>query len=159
MTGNRQGDKQLRTLERWKTLEVEQAQAQHVVEQSKEKERQAAVDDVVARIEQADDLTRTQFDSSQPLSPETLLRLAHYTAVQRDAMHLAEEALREAQTNVEQARSHLLKQTEELFGVERLRERRADEATLDTSRREQRQLDDYALLRLSITAEQKTSRE
>lgn len=145
-------DKQLHVLERWKALELDEAQANYTAQQQQEQEKQEGVKGVEASIASAQEFVRQQFEQAHPLSAEELRRVNEYAAVQAQALQDARKALEQSQAATAAAHAQVVDQCEQLFGIERLRERRSGQALLEDTRREQRRLDDFALLRASQDA-------
>jgi hypothetical protein len=145
-------DKQLHVLERWKALELDEAQANYTQRQQQEQEKQEGVSGVEAVIASTQDLVRRQYEQTHPLSADELRRINDYATVQAQALHEAHKALAASQAATAAAHAQVVDQCEQLFGIERLRERRGEQAALEDTRREQRHLDDFALLRASLDA-------
>ena len=146
---DRKGDRQLQTLERWKRLELESAQAEHVACQTREQERQSERKQVLDAIAEIQEFARAQYDSGTRLSPDALLLANEFSKLQQTALAAADTALRESQDAVSKAHSEVVNRSEHLFGIEKLRERRREEAVRNALRSAQTELDEQALLKLS----------
>ena len=149
-TDKSRSGKQLHVLERWKALELDEAQAKYTEQQQREQEKQEGVSCVEAVIASTQEFMRNQYEQEHPLSADELRRINEYAAVQAQALQDARKALEESQAATAAAHAQVVDQCEQLFGIERLRERRHGQALLEDTRREQRLLDDYALLRASM---------
>lgn len=147
--GSSSDDRHLHTLERWKRLELEQAQAEHLACQAIERERQGECDRVQEIIASTQSFARDQCDSGAALSVETLLLVTRYSRAQQRVLADAEQALAKSREAVEQAHSEVVVRSEHLFGIEKLRDRRLEQRTQDEARKEQHRLDEGALLKLN----------
>ena len=146
---DRKDDRQLQTLERWKRLELESAQAEHVACQTREQERESERKQVLDAIAEIQDFARAQYDSGSRLSTDALLLASEFSKLQQKALADADTALKESQEAVSKAHSEVVSRSEHLFGIEKLRERRREEAVRGALQSAQTELDEQALLKLS----------
>jgi flagellar export protein FliJ len=153
------GEQRWETVERWKKLEVEEAQTQHAARRVELEQARARVDDVLERISEAQAFAREQSLAGQALSAEMLQRAIRYAASLERDLQDARESLDTAQTRLEEARLVLSDKLTQLSVMRRLRERRATQMKLETTRREQRRVDDAALLKLTTDNHGKASGE
>lgn len=149
MDQNRRDERrQLHTLERWRSAELESAQAEHVRLARAAAEKESARDRVQAGLDDAQSFARERLVSQQ-LSVEALRRIGEFTALQRQDLATAQAALKESRAHCEAAREQVLKEFEELSVVQRLSKRRELEADRDAERAQQKRLDEQALSRLA----------
>jgi flagellar export protein FliJ len=141
--------RQLQTLKRWRSAELESAQAEHARLARAATEKESARDRVQADLDDTQSFARERLASSQPISAESLRQIGEFAAMQRRDLAAADAALEESRTNCEEARAQVVKQFEELSVVQRLSERRALEASRDAERMQQKRLDEQALSRLA----------
>lgn len=146
---------QLETLERWRTMELEQAQSEHASLAQVEEQRKAIVDKAQSQFEETQDFARASVTNAQPVSADALLRIAAFSKMQVQVLEEARSALEEAQRTTAQAHELVVNRLENLSIVERLRDRRSAQAQQEASRMDQRRLDEHALSRLA--AERDTS--
>ncbi len=142
----------LQTLERWRNLQLEDAQARHSALQQVETDKRTHLQKVQQALADVQLFARGEMTEGRGLSPDALQRTMQYVAVQTGVLKTATDALKECETATAEAHAEVVSRSEDLFGVERLRERHAAAALIENSRREQRQLDDLALLRVRVVA-------
>jgi hypothetical protein len=144
--------RQLRTLERWRTMELEGAQA-HYAEQARiAAQKESEVDRVANAIADTQSLLRGQLLANAPLSVESLRRVAEFSALQVQEMKQARSALEISQTNSARAQAAMVAQFELLAVVEKLRARRDVEVAKESLQQQQKHLDEHALNRAGIKA-------
>lgn len=141
--------KQLETLERWRSAELESAQAEHVRLVRTAADKESERDRVQAGLDDTQSFARERLATSQALSAESLRRIGEFTALQRQDLAAAQAALEESRTHCEAAHAQVVKQFEELSVVQRLSQRRELEASRDAERTHQKRLDEQALSRLA----------
>jgi flagellar export protein FliJ len=141
------GDPQLHSLERWRTSALEHAQTEHAQRQRVADERAQVVDQVQSTIDASQDLARSHMTAGSVLSVESLTRIRHFATVQSIELQHAAASLEQSKQEAAMAQSQVCKKFEELTVVERLRERRSEQANKESLRKEQRHLDEHALLR------------
>ena len=146
---DQRADHQLHTLERWRRLELESAQAEHLARQATEREHQTKLDNAHAVVEQAQAFARAQCESGAQLSPDSLRLATIFAGVQQKALKDADAALKSSQQAVHEAHEQVVNRSENLFGIEKLRERRQQENARDALTSAQSALDEQALLKLS----------
>jgi flagellar export protein FliJ len=137
----------LHSVERWRAAELDKAQGTHAERQKTVDERAAAVQAVQNTIEESNELARAQA-SGRVLSVDALARIRHYTAAQLQKLDEASQELDSSKREAEAARLAMCRKFEELSAVEKLRDRRSEEAARDAERQNQKRLDDQALLRV-----------
>ena len=140
---------QLRTLQRWRTAELEAAQAERAEVERLAQEREAARDRVETRLVETQSFVREQLTATAPLSPEALRQCAEFAALQRDELNVAQAAVDESRAQCDSAREKVMDRFEALSVVRRLSGRRALEAERDLQREAQARLDEQALSRLA----------
>jgi flagellar export protein FliJ len=155
MKSRNEHEQKLKSLEKWRNLELDQAQAEHVKMLSKAAGNERALAAVRDTIADSQDRVRAETSDNRIISVDALTRLRHYTTVQTGELKKAQTSLEEAQREVATARKTLLKKHENVSVVERLRKRREVQAAKDGLRREQKRLDDQALLRVRRTTASK----
>jgi type IV secretory pathway VirB9-like protein len=149
----RDQQRQLQTLERWRSAELESAQTEHARLARTAVEKESARDSVQADLDETQSFARRQLTSSQPINVESLRQIGEFTALQRQELAAAESALAESRTHCEAAHEQVVKQFEELSVVQRLGKRRELEAGRDAERTRQKRLDEQALSRLAAAIE------
>lgn len=150
---------QLRTLERWRSVELDGAKAEYLQALKVRVDRESRVEDVASQIADMQQLAREAMKSNGHLSAEKLQRLAAYASQQEEEMAEAQSALQVSVEASEKARISVVERLERLSAVQRLSERRNLEADREYRRKDQKRLDEQALSRLSAdAAELKKSR-
>ena len=140
--------RKLDTLLRLQQLELERARVERAAIDAAVEKQRKKVADARTELERVLDLARGSVTATTGVAAETL-RIAHdYAKWQGRVLAEEESALKNAEALAEAARAQVTRRFERLSALERLRERRAREAALDLSRREQKSLDDQALLRV-----------
>lgn len=139
----------LRTLERWRTAELDSARAQHVELTCVVSERESARDRTQAELADTQSFVRERLSSAEPLSPESLLQFAEFAAIQRQQLDAAQAAVDESRARCEAARAEMLERFEKLSVVRRLSRRRDQETGRELRRSQQKRLDEQALSRLA----------
>lgn len=147
---------QLKTLERWRTMELEQAQSEHASFAQLEEQRRSIVEQAQAQFEETQDFARASVADTQPLSADALLRISAFSRMQVQALEAARSALEQAKHTTAQARERVVNRLESLSIVERLRARRSALAGQEALRMDQRRLDEHALSRLAAEREAAT---
>lgn len=143
--------RQLRTLERWRTVELEHAQSEHAALLKVTLDKQAASERISEDIEQLRSMARDALQramSGTALSVESLRRLDAFAAVRAADLKIAQTELQQSQAESDAAHASLVQHFERLTVVERLQERRIDEGMKDLARQDQKRLDEHALTRL-----------
>jgi hypothetical protein len=138
---------QLRTLERWRKLQLEAAQAEHAVLAARAAQLTAALDDIRQQIAQTQELLRGELAQARPLSPATLLRFTQFAAVQAGELVHREAAGKAAQAEAGASRERVKRRFQDLSTVRKLGERHVAAARLARQRQEQRCLDEHAASR------------
>lgn len=144
-------DGKLESLEKWRNSELDRAQVLHTKTRTAAQRQEEAVASVQQSIEQSNELAREAAAGNKIISADALTRVRLYTTVQGDELKRAQGLLEDAQREVATAHAALLKRLEDLSVVERLRKRRTAQSQKEILRKEQRRLDDQALLRLGQT--------
>ncbi len=145
----RSDSRQLRTLERWRTAELESAQVERKELERIAQERESARDGVEAKLADTQSFVRERLAGIEPLSPEALRQCAAFAALQRDELEVAQAAVDESRAQCDAAHEKVISQFEELSVVQRLSRRRALEASRELERAAQARLDEQALSRLA----------
>lgn len=141
--------RQLRTLERWRTAELETAQAERLKLERIAQERESARDQVQDKLADTQSFVREQLTGLQPLSPEALRQCAAFAALQRDELEAARAAVEESRAQCAAAQEEVIGKFEGLSVVQRLSRRRALEVSRELERAAQSRLDEQALSRLA----------
>jgi flagellar export protein FliJ len=137
----------LKTLQRLRKLELQQAQAERAVTDARVKQHEERVSTLHDEVGQTRALAHTQVTRAEGVSADTLRALRDYAVWQDKILHAQEHELHAAQEIAYQAHENMKQRFEQLSIVERLRERRERDAVQERARKEQRRLDDQALLR------------
>ncbi len=140
---------QLRTLERWRTAELESAQAERAQLERAAQERESVRDGVQAKLTDTQSFVRDRLAGIEPLLPEALRQCAAFAALQRDELEVAQGALDESRAQCDAAHEQVINRFEELSVVQRLSRRRALEAGRELERAAQARLDEQGLSRLA----------
>lgn len=141
--------RQLRTLHRWRSVELDEAQAQYVSAMKITIAQEARADEVASCIADLHEFARVELNAGRALSPDLLRRLTDFAARKAEELSEARSALQVSVEATEKAHSQVLERFEQLSVVERLSDRRVVEANKDVARRDQKRLDEHALTRLS----------
>jgi len=145
----RDARRQLQSLERWRSAQLESAQAQHARLARTADERKSARDRVQAGLDDTQSFARERLTAAQPIDAEALRQIGEFTALQRQDLATAQTALEESREHCEAAHAQVVKQFEELSVVQRLSKRRELEASRDAECTRQKRLDEQALSRLA----------
>jgi|GEM_PF-1905404 len=137
----------LKTLQRLRKLELQQAQVERAAIDARVKQHEERVSTLHGEVGQTRALAHTQVTRAEGVSADTLRALRDYAAWQGQVLHAQEHELHAAQGVAHQAHENMKQRFEQLSIVERLRERRERDAAQERARKEQRRLDDQALLR------------
>ena len=144
-----QGSPQLRTLERWRTVELENAQAEYAqllrIALEKRSMHGRIGEQIVAAQAEARDLL-----SGATLSVEVMQRLHAFASRQACELQAAQVEVEKSQEKLEAGRDNLLQHFERLAVVERFKERRERQVMKQTMRVDQKQLDEHALTRAHL---------
>jgi hypothetical protein len=146
---NPRDSRQLRTLERWRSVELEAAQAQHATLARVTTQKASAVNRVESDIADTQTFARDQLLAGGPLSPEMLRGSLAFTALKEKELIEAQAALEESRASSDAAHASVVEHFEQLSVVEKLRERRAAETVKELARLAQKRLDEHALSRLA----------
>lgn len=138
--------RQLRTLERWRTVELENAQTEYAALLKIALDNQTVHERIREDIEAAQIVARDTL-SRKPLSVETLRRLHEFAVLQATELKAAATELEQSQTRLHQGHANLVERFERLSVVERFKERRAREGLKELAREDQKQLDEQAMTR------------
>lgn len=149
MTNESDGLRQLATLQRWRTAELENAQAEHVALARAADENKSAVAVVEGDIEQSQSFTRERMAAGTNLSVDALRTSASFSLMRTKELDEARDALRESLAQADAAQVVVLRRYEDLSAVERLQQRREESTVRDRLRQAQNQLDAQALTRLA----------
>ena len=159
MTNENDELRQLTTLQRWRTAELESAQAEHVALARSADDNQSAVAKVEDDIEQSQTFTRERMAAGATLSLETLRTGVSFSLMQANELEAARDALHESLTRADAAQAVVMRRYEDLSVVERLQERRQEHAVREELRRAQNQLDSQALTRLAADGDRTLATE
>jgi hypothetical protein len=138
--------RQLRTLERWRTVELENAQAEYAALLKIALDKQSVHERIREDIEAAQTVARDTLGRAQ-LSVEALRRLHEFAVLQATELKAAATELEQSQTRLNEGHAHLVEHFERLSVVERFKERRAREGMKDLAREDQKRLDEQAMTR------------
>jgi hypothetical protein len=147
--GKRGDSRQLRTLERWRTAELESAQVERSQLERIAQEQESARDGVEAKLADTQSFVRERLAGVEPLSPEALRQCAAFAALQRDELELAQAAVDESRAHCDSAHEKVISQFEALSVVQRLNRRRSLETNRELERAAQARLDEQGLSRLA----------
>lgn len=139
----------LESLEKLRESELDHAQFVHAQKVAVATEKESALTNVRDALEGSREMARALTSDECVISVDALTRLRHFSAIQADELKNAERVFEQSQREVDDARALILAKYVDLTVLDRLRERRATQENRETSRVEQRQLDDQALIRLS----------
>lgn len=141
--------RQLLTLERLRSVELETAQTQHAKLEQVTLEKRSVVVRVEADITATQSFVRDQLAGAQPISLDALQRCTQFSAVQAVELAAAQKALEASRAESDAAHASVVEHFERLSVVEKLRERRAVEASKDVLRTSQKRLDEHALSKMT----------
>ena len=143
--------RQLRTLERWRTVELENAQTEYVTLQKVTLEKQSAHERISADIAAVQAMARDAVGGTS-LSVEVLQRLHAFAVHQANELSAAQAEIEQSQVRSNEAHDNLVQHFERLSVVERLKARRAQEGMKQLARADEKQLDEHAMTRARIDA-------
>jgi flagellar export protein FliJ len=146
---NDPAESQLRSLERWRTSVLEQAQAKHARTLKIADQRQQTVKQVQEVIDDSHSLARSHMSPGSTLSIDALTRIRHFAVLRSDDLQQARASLALSKQEAARAHAEVCKRFEEVTVVERLRGRRTEEVSKELLRLEQKRLDEQAALRAS----------
>jgi flagellar export protein FliJ len=137
----------LATVERFFDLQLEQARVDRVAADEQVEHQRTIANQIQSRIDDAQGVALRGMQSAGGVSAEALRRSGSYAKWQMRSLADQQRRVQEAQDVAERALAEVLRRYQALAAIEQLRERRACEAALETARKEQKSLDDQALLR------------
>ena len=149
MTREEQQNAQLRSLEKWRESLLEKAQADHVQKQKQVERSEHAVSQVRSTIDDSAELARSQMALGSVVSVDSLTRIRHFAAAKTIELEQAQETLEKSRAEAAETRILVCEKLQELAVVERLRARRSQQLQTENLRREQKGLDDQAILRIA----------
>ena len=138
--------RQLRTLERWRTFELENAQSEYAALMKVTLDKQSMHERIREDIAAVQSFARDALGGTS-ISVAVLQRLHSFAALQANELKAAQAELEKSQAQTDEAHSNLAQHFERLSVVERLQARRALEGLKDVAREDQKQLDEHALTR------------
>jgi flagellar export protein FliJ len=141
--------KRLQALERWRSAELDEAQAQHVVLEVAAAQKETERDRVRAELDETQSLARERLTVSEPLAADSLRRFAEFAAVKGEELASAQHAVDDSRALCASALTVVVQKFEQLSIVQKLGERRAAEAVREAGRKDQKRLDEQALSRLA----------
>lgn len=121
MTHKRNSDRRLRTLERWRSLELDEAQAERAVTEESVVRERAAIAALEQEIERNRESARSLMREPRPLSVDELRRIRTYDAWQAGVLGERNIELEAGEARAEQARDRVTHRFRQLSSVERLR--------------------------------------
>jgi hypothetical protein len=139
----------LRTVERWRTAELESAQAERVALERVAQQRESARDQVQAKLTDTHSFVRERLAGTEPLSPEMLGRFAAFASLQQAELDAAQAAVETSRASCDAAQEVVVTRFQALSVVQRLSGRRAVEASRGLQRAAQARMDEQALSRLA----------
>ena len=146
-TANHKSADRLQTLEKWRTAELDMAQARHAQQMTVVGQNEQAVNSAERVIDDALEQVRVVAQRAQTFSADSLARLQLYARVESEKLEHARRSLESSRREADDTRMRVTRRFEALTAVERLRARRKSVARRDSLRVEQNSLDDQAVLR------------
>jgi hypothetical protein len=143
--------RRLQALERWRSAELEEAQAQYVLLERAATERAAARDRASSELEETQSFARERLAAQELLEADSMRRFAEFAAMKSKELASAQGALDDSRVLSDQAHGSVVQKFEQLSVVQRLGERRDAEAVREAARQDQKRLDEQALARLAAT--------
>lgn len=137
----------LATVERFFDLQLEQARVDRVTADEQVEHQRTIAKQIQSRIDDAQGVALRAMQSAGGVSADELRRSGSYAKWQMQSLADQERRVQEAQDVAGRALAEVLRRYQALAAIEQLRERRACEAALEAARKEQKSLDDQALLR------------
>lgn len=150
--------RQLHTLERLRTMELEDAKNRYSALAAIAAEKQSVMERVQREVSEAQDQVRDSLAAGS-LSVDALRRQAAFAELLGQRLSKAETERGESQAKASEAREVVLRRFEQLSTIERLRERREVERSRHASRQVQQQLDELALTRCGVPGKNNTTGE
>ncbi len=150
----RRRDHRLQTLQRWRELELEQARVERARIDEEAERRRSRIAQLRRDADETLELQQRRIVADAGVSAH-FLSLAR-TFARWQVMQIGEQqtALHLSEQMAEQARLEVGRRYERVAAIERLRERGAREAAMESNRAEQKNLDDQALVRGRRTLKQ-----
>ena len=149
----REARRQLESLEKWRSAELESAQAQHARLSRTADEKESARDRVQAGLDDTQAFARERLTSSQPISPESLRQIGEFAALQRRDLAVAQPRSKN-HVRIARPRANKWSSSSKSFSVvQRLAKRRELEAGRDARALQQKRLDEQALSRLAAESD------
>jgi hypothetical protein len=139
----------LRIVERWRTAELEAAQAERVALERVAQQSESARDQVQAKVADTQSFVRERLAGSEPLSSEMLGRFAAFASLQQAELGAAQTAVETSRASCDAAQEVVVTRFQALAAVQRLGRRRAGEVSRELARAAQARLDEQALARLA----------
>jgi hypothetical protein len=141
--------KRLRTIERWRAFELEEAKVRLAQLARTAAEKEAARDHVNFELMAAQSMTREQLDGNGLLTLEALRMSSEFTALKVRELTAAQASVNESYAARDAAQAGVVRNFQRLSVVQRLSERRGQQAARSAGRVDQKRLDEQALSRLS----------
>lgn len=141
--------KELRTVERWRTAELESAQAERGALERIARQRESARDLVQQKLVDAQSFVRERLAGGDALSPEALRQFVAFASMQQTELAAAQAAVEASRASCEAAQAIVVGKFEALSVVQRLSRRRAVEASRELERAAQTQMDEQARSRVA----------
>lgn len=135
----------LASVARWRGLELENARLEHAAAERALREQQRLLGEIDARLEDSRKFESTA--SSAGVSAAALRHARAYSQWQTRELEQQRTRVADAERVVTQARAEIVSRFQEVRVIDRLRERRTDDAALEAIRAQQKSLDEHALLR------------
>jgi flagellar biosynthesis chaperone FliJ len=139
--------RRLATVARLYDLQLEEARAELVLAQRRASERKQVAAEIQSRVEDANQLASAQLERSSGVSADLLRQARSYSRSQESALNEQQERVRQAEDAATSAVAEVTRRYQALSAVERLLERRRQDAALDAEQAAQKSLDDHALVR------------
>jgi flagellar export protein FliJ len=138
---------QLDTVARFFDLQLEQARVERVVADEQVEHQRTIEKQIRTRIDDVHSLSLRGMQSANGVSADELRRSGSYAKWQMHSLTTQQRRVQQAQDVAERALTEVTRRYQALAAIEQLRERREAEAALEAARKEQKSLDDQALLR------------
>ena len=135
-------------------MRVEQARADHVAAQTDLDQKRAQADDTQRRIAALDDWAAEQITRGAPLLPEVMHQAQMFRVVEKNALDLQRDAEEASRLRMEEKRSELAHQFEDLSVAERLSRRHQQAVAHDQLRRGYLELDEAGAQRKNLEAKE-----
>lgn len=143
--------RQLDAVRRWHDAELEEARAEFTHLADAAAKQQAEIQRIESEVDAARSFARELSGAATPLNPDALLRWSQFSVHQQQHLQAARDDGAKADQQADTARVAVGRAFERLSVIERLMQRRQEQAGRQEHRELQKRLDEGALSRVSVS--------